>query len=109
MDEERDEQGQPRDLPLSTAVGKKARRRLEAIRRRENPVWFGLGMFGLVGWSVSVPTVAGVLLGWWLDRNHPGGVSWTLNLLVVGLALGCWNAWHWMSREGRHHDNGNLP
>ena len=27
------------------------------------------------------------------------GIFWTLGLLVVGLALGCWLAWNWMHRE----------
>lgn len=58
-------------------------------------------MFGLVGWAVTVPTLAGVALGWWIDGKTEGEVSWTLNLLVVGLLLGCWNAWHWVEREGR--------
>jgi ATP synthase protein I len=56
-------------------------------------------MMGLIGWSVVVPTLLGAALGIWLDRHYPGGRSWTLALLVVGLAIGCWNAWHWVSKE----------
>jgi hypothetical protein len=29
----------------------------------------------------------------------PGGHSWTLMLLSVGLIIGCINAWHWMVME----------
>ena len=108
MGEDNDEGRPQHGQSLSNTVDRKARRHRQAVRRREDPVWFWLGMFGLVGWSVSVPTVAGVLLGWWLDRNYPGGMSWTLNLLVLGLAIGCWNAWHWLSREGRQHENNEL-
>jgi ATP synthase protein I len=39
------------------------------------------------------------MFGLWLDRRHPGAHSWTLTLLVVGLAVGCANAWHWVTRE----------
>jgi ATP synthase protein I len=39
------------------------------------------------------------VLGLWLDRRYPGPHSWTLALLVAGLAIGCWNAWHWVARE----------
>jgi predicted F0F1-ATPase subunit len=34
-------------------------------------VWFGLGMMGLIGWSVAVPTLLGAALGLWLDSRHP--------------------------------------
>jgi ATP synthase protein I len=50
-------------------------------------------MLGIVGWSVTVPTLAGVALGVWIDHKWPSPVSWTLTLLFVGLAIGCWNAW----------------
>lgn len=68
-------------------------------RRTRTHVWSGLGLFGLIGWSVAVPTLLGALLGAWLDKHHPGGRSWTLPLLIAGLCLGCANAWHWISRE----------
>jgi ATP synthase protein I len=45
-----------------------------------------LGMMGLIGWSVAVPTLLGAALGIWLDKHHPGKHSWTLALLVAGLA-----------------------
>lgn len=74
-------------------------RKLQAQRWRSRIVWSGLGMMGLIGWSVTVPTLLGVALGIWLDRRHPGAHSWTMALLMAGLTLGCWNAWHWISRE----------
>jgi ATP synthase protein I len=89
-------------------VGAKARRKLEA-QRNPPSVWFGLGMMGLVGWSVVIPTLFGAALGLWLDARFPGQHSWTLALLVAGLALGCVNAWRWISREhdGMHKDPRN--
>jgi ATP synthase protein I len=80
-------------------VAAKADRKLRAQRAGPRGVWFGLGMTGLIGWSVTVPTLAGALLGLWWDRRHPGGRSWTLMLLVAGLVIGCANAWHWLVRE----------
>jgi ATP synthase protein I len=68
-------------------------------RRTRTRVWSGVGLFGLVGWSVAVPTLLGALLGTWLDERHSGGHSWTLPLLIAGLCLGCANAWHWVSKE----------
>ena len=86
---------------LSQEVGAKATRKLRARRHGTRTVWFGLGMMGLIGWSVVVPTLLGALLGIWLDKNQPGGFSWTLMLLVLGLVIGCLNAWHWVSKEDK--------
>jgi ATP synthase protein I len=88
-------------LPLSREVGAKAARKLRAQRHVTRTVWFGLGMMGLIGWSVAIPTVLGAALGIWLDQQYPGDRSWTLALLVAGLAIGCWNAWHWVSKEDK--------
>jgi ATP synthase protein I len=84
---------------LSREVGAKAARKLRAQRHARHGVWFGLGMMGLIGWSVVVPTLLGAALGIWLDQHHPGRHAWTLALLVAGLALGCLNAWHWVAKE----------
>lgn len=84
---------------LANKVGVKAKRKLKAKSHTNSGVWFGLGMMGLVGWSVVVPTLLGASLGVWLDAEYPDGRSWTLALLVGGLSLGCLNAWHWVSKE----------
>lgn len=84
---------------FSRRVEAEERRKLRARRRRERRIWFGLGMFGIVGWSVAVPTLAGVALGIWIDTRWPGRYSWTLMLLFCGLILGCLNAWYWVSQE----------
>jgi ATP synthase protein I len=86
---------------FSRDVGAKAARKLKARRNPTPGVWFGLGMMGLIGWSVVVPTLLGAALGIWLDHRHPGGHSWTLALLVAGLAIGCFNAWHWVAKEDK--------
>ena len=80
-------------------VGTKAARKLGA-QRHPTQVWFGLGMMGLVGWSVAIPTLLGAGLGFWLDQ-HQSRHSWTLALLVAGLVIGCLNAWHWVAAEDK--------
>ncbi|MDB2330384.1 AtpZ/AtpI family protein [Alteromonas sp.] len=80
-------------------VGKKAARKLKARRRGSQRVWFGLGMMGLIGWSVTIPTLLGATLGIYLDRQYPDQRSWTLALLMAGLTMGCLNAWHWIVKE----------
>jgi ATP synthase protein I len=87
--------------PLSQEVGAKAERKLRARRHVTRTVWFGLGMMGLIGWSVAIPTLLGAAFGIWLDHRYPGGHSWTLALLVIGLVIGCLNAWHWVSKEDK--------
>ncbi len=90
----------PPSPPLAQQVGAKAARKLRAQGTRHH-VWLGLGMMGLVGWSVVVPTLLGLALGSWIDHQHWDQHSWTLALLVAGLVLGCFNAWHWVTKEER--------
>lgn len=89
------------ETEFSHQVGEKAARKLKAQRHVTHTVWSGLGMMGLIGWSVVVPTLLGAALGIWLDNRYPGSRSWTLMLLVIGLGLGCFNAWHWVAKEDR--------
>ena len=97
---------------FSRRVGGKADRKLRAQRHVSRTIWYGLGMMGLVGWSVAVPTVLGAALGLWLDKHHSGHHSWTLMLLLIGLMLGCLNAWHWVAKEDRkireERENNNV-
>lgn len=87
----------PRD-DLGATAGEKARRKRRARGERDQ-VWSWLGMFGLVGWTVAIPTVAGVFLGRWLDGRIDGRVSWTITLLLVGVVLGGLNAWYWIRQQ----------
>ena len=86
---------------FSHQIEHKAERKIRARREKDRDVMYWLGMFGLVGWSVAIPTLIGIALGVWLDRKLPGRVSWTLTLLFIGVILGCINAWFWVTREGK--------
>jgi len=90
----------PNGQRLQKEVGRKAARKLKARGGEKHTPWFWLGMFGLVGWSIAIPTIIGIALGMWLDRHLDGTVSWTLTLLLTGSALGCLNAWYWIKQEG---------
>ena len=89
------------DPTLARQVGVKAHRKLTAHRHSAQRIWFGLGMIGVIGWSVVVPTLLGVALGLWLDKHDPSPRSWTLMLLLLGLLIGCATAWHWVVKEDR--------
>jgi len=87
------------ELEFARQIAAKAARKLRIQREGKQGVWFGLGMSGLIGWSVAVPTLCGAMFGLWWDRRHPGPHSWTLMLLMAGLVIGCANAWHWIVQE----------
>lgn len=84
---------------LVKKIETKEARKIKSRRARNQSFWFGLGMFGMVGWSVAIPTLIGISLGIWIDAKWPSRFSWTLMLLVLGVALGCLNAWFWVKRE----------
>ena len=98
-----DDGGQePRSRPyheMAEKAASKEKRKLRSRLTTEPDIWFWLGMFGLVGWSVAVPALIGVALGLWLDETWPMRFSWALTLLAVGVAIGCWNAWRWVRQE----------
>ena len=80
-------------------VNAKSKRKLKARREGNHTVWFGLGMFGIIGWSIAIPTLLGIALGVWIDTKFPSQYSWTLMLLFIGVVFGCINAWYWIQRE----------
>jgi ATP synthase protein I len=82
-------------------VASEEARKLRVQREGPQRAWFGLGMSGLIGWSVAVPTLGGIMLGLWLDRRHPGAFSGTLALLFAGLFIGCANAWYWVDQQDK--------
>jgi ATP synthase protein I len=84
---------------FSREVGAQATRKLKALRSGTKSIWFGLGMSGLVGWSVTIPTLLGAGLGIWVDNHYRSRFSWTLMLLLAGLIIGCLNASYWVASE----------
>lgn len=89
-----------KDSSFEKLVGEKEERKLRAQRETKS-VWSGLGLFGMIGWSIAVPTILGAVLGMWLDNNVKEDFSWTLSLLVAGLMLGCLIAWNWIQKENK--------
>jgi ATP synthase protein I len=79
-------------------VAKKESLRIKGLRHKDETVWFGVGMFGIVGWSVAIPTLIGIALGLWIDRTWPSRYSWALMFLIIGVVLGCINAAYWVKK-----------
>ncbi len=89
----------PQSVVFEQQVREKSRRKVQARAEGDRSIWSGLGLFGMVGWSVVMPTLVGIALGMWIDRRFPSPYSWTLMGLFVGIVLGCWSAWYWIQRE----------
>ncbi len=89
---------------FSEEVAKKEKRKLKALHKK-NSVWFGLGMIGMIGWSIVVPSLLGAAIGIWLDRTHPQPFSWTLSLLIAGVLTGSIIAWYWVDKEDKEIHN----
>jgi len=83
-------------------IQKQTDRKIRSRKEGDRGIWFGLGMMGVVGWSVAIPTLLGIAAGLWLDARSGDRISWTLTGLAVGLAVGLLNAWFWIQRESRH-------
>lgn len=92
---------------FSRQIGEKEKRKLKAQREKKRSIWFGLGMFGMIGWSIAVPTFLGVLFGIWLDKIDPEPFSWTVTFLMLGIISGCLIAWHWVSKEDKEMNKSN--
>ena len=101
MSDESKRRLEQKQAAFTQKVAAEEARRVKARRRAKQSIWLGFGMFGLIGWSVALPTLLGGALGHWLDKHHPGTHSWTLMLLIAGLLAGCVNAWRWVAREDR--------
>jgi len=88
-------------------IEKKEKRKLRARSKKNQAVWFGMGLFGVIGWSVMIPTVIGIAVGIWADKKWPGQISWTLTFLFAGIILGCLNAWYWVEKERKEIEEEN--
>lgn len=72
-------------------------RRLEE-KERAPANWLGIAFYGgTVGLLFVVPIVGGAYLGRWLDSLASGySVRWTVSCIVLGIALGAYNALRFM-------------
>ncbi len=89
-----------RDDRASAEIDRRAKR-MKAARDYSGPSPLrGIGVFGMIGWSIAVPVVGGAFAGLWLDRVAPQDFSWTIALIVAGVLLGGVLAWRWVQKEG---------
>lgn len=83
---------------LDEAVRQHRERRTRARQEGRRSIGQDLALIGVIGWTVVLPALLGILAGRWLDRRLGSGIFWTLGLLVGGVALGCGLAWQRLMR-----------
>lgn len=83
---------------LLEEIRKQSEKKIKA-KEEGSEVMFGLGLFGIVGWSIAIPTLLGIALGIYLDKRFTQSFSWTITLLFAGVILGAFNAWHWVQEK----------
>lgn len=86
---------------MQRAVLRKSLRRRRARQTQRDNIWTWLGTFGLVGWTVIVPTLGGLAFGIFLDNRVTASFSFAITFLVVGVAVGISMAWYWVRQESQ--------
>lgn len=87
------------DKDMQVNVSKKIDRKIFVGGRRKFII-SAFSLFGLVGWSVAVPTIIAAYLGMYVDEHYPSEhLSYTLYFILFGILLGCYNAMLWIKRE----------
>lgn len=86
------------DKDMQKVISKKINRRL-CLKNKKHSILRAFSLFGLVGWSIGVPTIIFAYLGLFLDEKFPVSFSYTLYFVLLGLGLGCYNAWKWLKKE----------
>ena len=93
----------PDDEELEDEFQLRIRKRAELLQQgkqdKGRSFWKYVGLIGSVGWGIVVPMIAGIYLGLFVDRHADTTYSWTLGLLCLGLAVGCYNAWRMVTKE----------
>lgn len=83
---------------LAGAARRAAERSEQGRADPEPSLGVRLGQIGILGWTIVVPTLLGVVVGRWLDRSFATGVFFSAPLIMIGAAFGLWSAWKWMHR-----------
>lgn len=84
---------------LREAAHRAAERDRKSIEEPEPSVGFRLGQIGILGWTIIVPTLLGVILGRLIDRSLGSGIFFSAPFIMIGAAFGLWSAWKWMHRS----------
>ena len=81
---------------LANAARRSAERAKASLENPEPSLGARLGQIGVLGWTIVVPTLLGLALGRWMDREFATGIFFSAPLIIIGAILGFWSAWKWM-------------
>ena len=89
------------DEKFSKDIRKSAEELTEA-RKQKGKFWHYAQVLGVGGWLLVIPIVAGAYLGKYLDKKiGAGGISWTITLIIIGIAAGFYNIWYLLIKRPR--------
>jgi ATP synthase protein I len=74
---------------------------LKKGRKERSTFWHHASLVGAGGWLFVIPVVGGAYLGRYLDKKMGSGILWTAALIVVGIAIGIYNIWHFYFRKSK--------
>lgn len=78
------------------------KKKAQALNNRNNRIfYFNAAILSVYGWQMAIPVLLGIILGRFLDKHIPSDtLSWTLNMIIIGFAIGIFNANYWARKEG---------
>lgn len=75
-------------------------KKYKTSKKKRKEFWTYISRITVVGWLFVIPVVAGAYLGRYLDRRYGSNVSWTITLIIIGVAVGIYNAWRFIDGKG---------
>jgi ATP synthase protein I len=90
---------------MARAARDAAQREARGRAQPEPSLGSRLGQIGILGWTIVLPTLAGLAIGHMLDRWFGTRVFFSAPMLMLGAAAGLWFAWKWMHRQERGHQD----
>ncbi|MDR4508123.1 MAG: AtpZ/AtpI family protein [Candidatus Brocadiaceae bacterium] len=86
---------------FSEHIDKSAKELLES-RKQKTTFWQFANVLGVGGWVFVIPIVGGAYLGRYLDKKFGNeGISWTITLIIIGIAAGAFNVWHFFVKKSK--------
>jgi ATP synthase protein I len=81
------------------ATIEKHARELKRARKEKSGFLHYASLIGMGGWLLALPVVGGAYLGNYLDGKTDMGVSWSVTLIILGVAAGVFNVWYFLYKE----------
>jgi ATP synthase protein I len=75
-------------------------RSYKTSRSQRREFWRHVSRVTVAGWLFVIPVVAGAYLGRYLDKKFITDISWTITLIIIGIAVGIYNVWHFIHEKG---------